>query len=66
MSNDPKQKDVIAQLERLNVTAGKILDTLARPPNKAVSALQILAAGVGALGILGIADLVIKWLSGGR
>jgi hypothetical protein len=65
------EKSFMEQIEQLNQTTsnidktvGKILETIAKPPNRVATILNTVAAGVTILGILGIIELLIKWLGG--
>ena len=52
-------------LEHISYAVDEILAVLKKPENKLLRILDIAAAGMGVLGVLTIADTVVKWLTGG-
>ena len=52
-------------LEHISYAVDEILAVLKKQENKLLRILDIAAAGMGVLGVLTIADTVVKWLTGG-
>ena len=52
-------------LERHNDIAQKMLDMMQKPENKFMRVLEISALLAGALSILGVVDIIKKWILGG-
>ena len=56
---------VVEKLDNINKTLEGIRQILGKPENKVMIVLKYVGAGVGALGILGIAELIRNWIIGG-
>jgi preprotein translocase subunit Sss1 len=56
---------VIEQLRQMNQTFEKMLAVMEKPENKILRVLQVIGAGVGALGFLGLIDIIRNWIIGG-
>jgi len=59
------EKVLFERLENISRTLEAILAEIKKPRNIILRILDIAAAGIGVLGIINIADQVMKWLSGG-
>jgi hypothetical protein len=53
-------------LERISNTLDEVLAVLKKPENRFRRILDIVAAVITVFGILNIAEIVIKWLTGGN
>jgi len=56
---------VVEKLDNINKTLEGIRQILGKPENKVMTVFKYVGAGVGALGILGIVELIRKWIIGG-
>ena len=56
---------VVEKLDNINKTLEGILKVLSTPENKVMTIFKYVGAGVSALGILGIAELIRRWIMGG-
>jgi hypothetical protein len=56
---------VIGQLKEINSKLDTIISVLKTPENKMVKVFEIVATGVGVLGILSIIDIIRTWMLGG-
>jgi len=59
------EKVLFERLENISGTLEAILAEIKKPRNIILRILDIAAAGIGVLGIINIAEQVMKWLSGG-
>jgi preprotein translocase subunit Sss1 len=57
---------VIEQLRKMNQTFERMLAVMEKPENKILRVLQVVGAGVGALGFLGLIDIIRNWIIGGQ
>ena len=58
------QEKVVEKLDNINKTLEGIRQILGTPENKVMTVFKYVGAGVGALGILGIVELIRQWLMG--
>jgi preprotein translocase subunit Sss1 len=56
---------IVEKLDNINKTLEGILNVLSTPENKAMTVLKYAGAGVSALGLLGIVEIVRQWIMGG-
>ncbi|MDR1351928.1 MAG: hypothetical protein LBK05_01495 [Treponema sp.] len=56
---------VIEQLQQMNRTFERMLAVMEKPENKILRVLQVVGVGVGALGFLGLVDIIRNWIIGG-
>jgi len=59
------EKALFDRLENISGTLVSILAEIKKPRNIVLRILDIAAAGIGVLGIINIAEQVMKWLAGG-
>ena len=52
-------------LERQNEIIQQMLDIMPRPASKFITALETIVLFISVLGFISIADIVIKWITGG-
>ena len=57
--------NVAIELKGINQTLQQILDTIKKPDNKFKSILENIVLFAGALTVLQIVDIIIKWFIGG-
>jgi preprotein translocase subunit Sss1 len=53
-------------LEHISATLDEVLAVIKKPRNRFLRILDIGAAGIGVLGVLNIAETIIKWITGGN
>jgi len=58
-------EEVVEKLDNIHQTLEGIRQILGAPENRVMTVLKYVGAGVGALGILGIAELIRQWITGG-
>jgi preprotein translocase subunit Sss1 len=58
-------QEVIGQLKEINLKLDTVISVLKKPENKMARVFELAAAGVGILGILGVADIIRTWILGG-
>jgi hypothetical protein len=58
-------EQVVEKLDDINKTLTGILQSLNKPENKVMAGFKLAGAVVSALGILGIIEIVRRWLTGG-
>jgi hypothetical protein len=58
-------EQIVEKLDNINKTLESIRQILGKPENKVMTVFKYVGAGVGALGILGIVELIRKWIIGG-
>jgi preprotein translocase subunit Sss1 len=56
--------EIVEEIRHINKTLEGILAVMKRPENKIMQILEIAGAGVGILGIISIADIIRKWITG--
>ena len=57
---------VIEELKRINSTLSGILEVMRKPEKtKIMQVFEVAGASVGILGIISIADIIRKWITGG-
>jgi len=56
---------VVEKLDNINKTLEGIRQILGKPENKVMTVFKYVGAGVSAMGILTIAELIRKWIIGG-
>jgi len=52
-------------LEKMNESMQKVADTMPKPASKFISVLETIVLVFSIFGIVGIADIIIKWIKGG-
>jgi len=62
---DKTYEKVVEKLANINNTLEGILQILSKPENKVMVIFKYVGAGVGALGILSIVEIIRKWIKGG-
>jgi hypothetical protein len=55
----------IKNLEEINQNVSDIAAVLKQPKNKFANLLNVIAAGVGILGILSAIEIIRNWITGG-
>jgi energy-converting hydrogenase Eha subunit F len=58
-------EEVTGQLKEINSKLDTIISILKKPESKMARVFEIVAAGVGILGILSIIDIIRNWILGG-
>jgi hypothetical protein len=56
---------VVEKLDNINKTLEGIRQILSTPENKVMTIFQYVGAGVSALGLLSIAEIIRQWVMGG-
>jgi len=59
------EKAFFERLDRHNDILQKILDKMPRPASKVSSILETVVLFMSIFGVVGIADIIIKWIRGG-
>jgi hypothetical protein len=59
------EKALLDRLDRHNDIMQKMLDIMPRPAGKFTSALETIVLIAGALTLVGIAETIVKWITGG-
>jgi hypothetical protein len=57
--------EVIGQLKEINSKLDTLISVLKKPESKMARVFEIVAVGVGILGILSIIDVIRNWILGG-
>jgi preprotein translocase subunit Sss1 len=66
MGRSAAMKEIVNELRNINKNLNEILKTLKIPQKtKTEKIFDITCAGVGILGIITIADIIINWITGG-
>ena len=61
-----QEQEIIGELKNINSTLSGILEVMKKPQkNKVLQVFEVAGAGVGVLGIITIADIIRKWITGG-
>jgi|TergutMp193P3_1026864.scaffolds.fasta_scaffold79547_2 preprotein translocase subunit Sss1 len=61
-----QEQEIIGELKNINSTLSGILEVMKKPQkNKVMQVFEVAGAGVGVLGIITIADIIRKWITGG-
>jgi hypothetical protein len=58
-------ENIAEKLDNINKTLEGILAVLRTPENKVMSVFKYVGAGVSALGVLSIAEIIRQWIMGG-
>ena len=58
-------KALLERLDRLNDIQQKMLDIMPRPAGKFTRIMETVVLFASALGIIVIADVIVKWITGG-
>jgi hypothetical protein len=56
---------VIEELKALNTKADTIIGLMGRPESKKVRIFELVATGIGILGVLSVIDIIRTWIIGG-
>jgi hypothetical protein len=56
---------VVEELQSLNAKVDTIIGLLGKPGNKTARVFELVATGIGILGILSIIDIIKNWIMGG-
>jgi hypothetical protein len=56
-------KGIVEQLEFLNTTTARILAAMQKPMISLERIVGVVAMGAGALGIFGVVDILLRWLT---
>jgi preprotein translocase subunit Sss1 len=51
-------------LKHISETMDKMLVVLSKPPNKVTKVFEITATGITILGIIGVIEIIRKWIGG--
>ena len=58
-------QDITEELKQMNVTLCGILKAIEKPQkSKILQVFEIVGAGVGILGVVTVADIIRKWITG--
>jgi len=61
-----QEQEIIGELKNINSTLSGMLEIMKKPQkNKVMQVFEVAGAGVGVLGIITIADIIRKWITGG-
>ena len=56
---------VVEELKALNTKADTIIGLMTKPVSKTARVFELVATGIGILGILGVVDIIRNWILGG-
>ena len=56
---------VVEELKALNAKANTIIGLMVKPENKTARVFELVATGIGILGILSVIDIIRNWITGG-
>ena len=56
---------IVEELQALNTKVDTIIGLMTKPVNKTTRVFELVATGIGILGILGVVDIIRNWIRGG-
>jgi len=59
------EKALLERLDRHNNIMQQMLDIMPRPASKFIRVLETIVLILSVFGIIGIADIIVKWIRGG-